>query len=492
MAHLDEKIYNIGPRKEKYAFAGFPSVKLYKSSEGTGWNNHLLFGDYLKIQDTAIVNNRVLVRSRNSTGWIGIDEIYKDRLLEVNFVDIGQGDGCHVVTPDDKHIIVDAGLSDNMNRYLSWRFNLLHKNAPLSMPLTAIISHSDADHYKGFGNVFENEKLFIDKIYHNGLVERPGDLPLGDREDGYITGLVKDTRQMLDIIEQPENRKGKRSQYCKILYKVLEHSPQVKFESLTMDDHYVEGFGEGHTVNDTKFSIKILAPITETVNGKDALKSINNLGKDKNGHSVVLKVVYDKARILLGGDINTEFGEIILNYYKQARKTDELQVDVSKACHHGSNHFHYGFLEALNPNATVISSGDDESYSHPRPDALGAFGKCGYGDRPLIFSTELARSNKEFTSEKLKSIARLYNDLEQLNAEIKAEKDKAEKEKLYTKRSTLNKKINSNLTRYGMINVRTDGRRMIIAQKYEKPATHGKWDIQKLVYSEETQRFELQ
>src|SRR5687767_14023600 len=34
-------------------------------------------------------------------------------------------------------------------------------------------------------------------------------------------------------------------------------------------------------------------------------------------------------------------------------------------------------------------------YSHPRPDAVGAFGKFGRGDRPLIFSTELARSTRD-------------------------------------------------------------------------------------------------
>ena len=73
-----------------------------------------------------------------------------------------------------------------------------------------------------------------------------------------------------------------------------------------------------------------------------------------------------------------------------------LGVDIAKSCHHGSDEFTSEFLQALNPLATVISSGDDESYCHPRPDTLGTIGKYSRGHRPMIYSTELARSGKEF------------------------------------------------------------------------------------------------
>jgi hypothetical protein len=39
------------------------------------------------------------------------------------FVDIGQGDGCLMITPDDKLFVIDAGAGDNMLRFLRWRFN---------------------------------------------------------------------------------------------------------------------------------------------------------------------------------------------------------------------------------------------------------------------------------------------------------------------------------------------------------------------------------
>ena len=497
MNQLSENLYNKGPGQTYYAFAGYPSIKIYKKNTGNAWANHLLFGDYITIKSLEIVNGRVRARSRNKNGWVKADEIQKNRVLEVNFVDIGQGDGCHIVTPDDQHIIVDSGMSDNMNRYLIWRFYLYYKTERLPFPFISVISHSDQDHYKGFQQIFDNKCLGFSHVYHNGLVERPGPEPLGKKENGYITGLVQTDEQMKALLSDENNRKGTRSTYCKTLYKAMKANPDIQFKSLARKDEYMEGFGQTHLVNEKEFSIKILGPVTEKVNGKDALKSISNLGKDKNGHSVIIKVRYDKADILLGGDVNTEFGEILHHYYEQNNMLDELRVDVAKACHHGSNHFYYHFIEDINSAATVISSGDDEGYAHPRPDAIGAFGKCGYGKKPLVFSTELARSNKEITFVKLEKIAKYFDSIKEKKEKIKellndgyaAGSD--EVKKLKKQITDLNKKINSFATKFGMINLRTDGRKMIIAQKYERETASGKWDIHMLEYSEETKRFEL-
>ncbi len=491
MTQLSNNLFNTTARGKYYTFADFPSIKLYKSSTGSSWRNHLLFGDYISITNLDISNNRVKARSRGNNGWVKIDQIQKHRLLEINFVDIGQGDGCHMVTPDDQHIIIDAGKTDNMNRYLSWRFNIYDKKKPLSFPFTILISHSDSDHYKGFKYVFENSKVHVDRIYHNGLVERPGRFPLGKIESGYITGLVKTTTQMKKIIKKKENRSGTRSMYCSTLFKSLKYSPGIQFDSLSEKERYVPGFANQNKIENKRFSLHILGPVTKKINGKEGLKTIKDLGKDKNGHSVILKIQYDKARILLGGDVNTEFGKILHEHYKD--NLEDLRVDVAKACHHGSNHFHYPFLEAINAAATVISSGDDESYSHPRPDTIGALGKSGYGQKPLVFSTELARSNKEITWDKLQGVAKLFNKLKTLREKIKDLSGNGtadELNKLNRAVTKTNKSINSILTKYGMINVRTDGRKMIIAQKLESPASYGKWDIHELIYSNKSKRFE--
>lgn len=489
MAHLADSKFNTGARQTKYTFAEYPSIKVYKNSTGSSWENHLLFGDYIKIKDTEIKNGRVHVTSRGTPGWVKIDEITPERVLEVNFVDIGQGDGCHIVTPDDQQIIIDAGKTDNMFRYLTWRFNLYQKRRKLPFGFKVIISHSDTDHYQGFGYVFDEEKIPIDNIYHNCLVERPGSKPLGTVENGHVTGLVRTTQEMLDIITNNSNRSGTRSTYSKTLFKALKHNPNVPFDGLAVDNDFLEGYDDTNKVNNKPLSFKILGPVLTKTNGKDSLKTINDLGKDKNGHSVILRLTYGKARILLGGDVNTEFGKLLQEHYESINALDELVVDVAKACHHGSNHFHYDFLKNINAAATVISSGDDESFSHPRPDTIGALGKCGYGEKPLVFSTELARSNKEMTFKNLKGVADKFDKIKVHEAALAQETDAIEISKLEDKIRKLNKDINKFITKFGMINVRTDGERMIIAQKYERKASHGKWDIHKLEYDTAEQRF---
>ncbi len=497
MANLDEKKY-LKSGSKNYCFAGYPSIKIYKKSTGSSWYEHLLFGDYIMIRDLEIQNKRIKVRCRNSNGWANVSEIFNERVLEVNFIDIGQGDGCHVVTPDDQHILIDAGEYDNMNRYLFWRFYLYNKKLPLPFPFKVVISHSDKDHYKGFEHVFANNKIRISEIYHNGIVERPGEShPFGTVENGLITSLVVDKPQMMEIITDPNKRKGKNSMYSKVLYKSLKYNPDVEFKMVSIDDNYLGDFDNHNKVNNKDFQIKTLGPIIETKNGKTGLRTIKDQGKDKNGHSVLLKLVYDKARILLGGDINEEFGEMITKHFETTNSLNQLEVDAAKSCHHGSNHFHYGFLEAINAHATIISSGDDESYCHPRPDTLGALGKCGYGMKPLIFSTELARSKKEITRKNIVKVSSLFVVIEELKKQI-AELKKAGSKKddpvfkdCETKITNSNMEINSFLTKYGMINLRTDGRKMIIAQKLERPSGSSKWDIHQLEYSEISKRVEL-
>ena len=64
--------------------------------------------------------------------WIREDQLQSYPCLEVVFVDIGQGDGCFMVTPNPakpkdanpksrKRFVIDAGQGDNMAHYLNWR-----------------------------------------------------------------------------------------------------------------------------------------------------------------------------------------------------------------------------------------------------------------------------------------------------------------------------------------------------------------------------------
>ena len=486
----------------KTGYAVYPSVKMkeLKTNSKTGekelvFRKELLFGDYIKpyIVDNAYETIQVTeekkeveyikVRCRGADGYIKESDMQAERILEVNFIDVGQGDGCHIVTPDDKHFLVDAGGGDNMYRFLKWRFNL-SGNKKCAIPFTVVITHSDTDHYQGFGKVFgaqtdESEPQFsIKKIYHNGMIEASGGevTALGTvvKHDGckYITDLC-------DTNDDYENRiqsNVKRGVYINTLTKTSAPKEALRLGSAPIYDK-----------KDMK--LEIVGPVAENIEGKDALVVIgNNKGKTKNGHSVILKLTIGHLRLLLGGDLNTESEYHLLQRFsgidvaaiktKQKDKSiteDErqaltlqmneaivkarevLEVDIAKSCHHGSADFSSEFLRAINPIATIISSGDEEPHCHPRPDTLGTIGKHSRGERSLIFSTELARSSKE------------YVELEKSNSSKKRERV---------------------VTVYGMINVRTDGEKVIIAQKLEQAASSRNWDIHKLDWNAETGQFE--
>lgn len=486
----------------KTGYAVYPSVKLKELKTDSKTKNkelvfrkELLFGDYIQpyIVDNAYETITVTeekkdveyikVRCRGTDGYIKESDMQAERILEVNFIDVGQGDGCHIVTPDDKHFLIDSGGSDNMYRFLKWRYNL-SKNKKCSISFTVVISHSDTDHYQGFGKIFgsqtdESEPQFsIRKIYHNGMIEASGSkvntlgtvVTLNDNK--YITDLC-DTN---DDYEERVQSGVKLGVYINTLAKSSAPKEALRLGSKPLYDK-----------KDMK--MEVIGPAAETIDGKDALVVIeNDKGKTKNGHSVIIRLTIGHLKLLLGGDLNTESEYYLLQRFSgidvaaikkqlkdkslseaerqaltlqmddaidQAREV--LEVDIAKSCHHGSSDFSSEFLRALNPIATIISSGDEEQYCHPRPDTLGTIGKHSRGERSLIFCTELARSSKE------------YVELEKSNSSKKKERV---------------------VTVYGMINVRTDGEKVIIAQKLERATSKRSWDIHKMEWNAETGQFE--
>ncbi len=156
-----------------------------------------------------------------------------------------------------------------------------------------------------------------------------------------------------------------------------------------------------------------------------------------------------------------------------------FQVDIAKACHHGSSEVSPSFLQATNPLVTIVSSGDSEPHSHPRPDTLGLIGKFSRSERPLIFSTELARSGNEHIKhpnqvrrelrENIDRETKIIQDPEATEVEKTEAEDRLDEHLSIIQRSVAN---------YGMINVRTDGKKAIIAQRLERQRSRSqRWDI---------------
>ena len=466
------------------AYAGYPSAFLFDTPGGKKKKKvqHLLWGDWMKVLEND--GDWVKVHSRGSDGWIEASNVQDTRLLEVNFVDIGQGDGCFIVTPDDRFILVDAGAGDNMFRFLRWRFGL--KSSPTRKIRfdTAIMSHPDLDHYGGFEPLFESKNFAFETLYHNGILERSGEDAEGlgelDETGKYLVSLYPDR----DALEGHVNDTALvgRGKLASVMRKALECVTDARM--LSADDGWVPGFEENEEV-----SLQVLAPVPERVDSRTAYRLFGSKGRQKgptkNGHSIVLKLRIGDVAMLLGGDLNIPAEKYLLDHYaggpgadgflSQAREV--LRADVAKACHHGSADLSLDYLRAVDAIATIVSSGDDEPHCHPRPDALGAFGRHGRGERPLIFSTELARS----APESIKDPRALRRAIAELLTEWEAS-DHADERKKIRAAIEASVDLDPSVAVYGMINVRTDGEKVIIAQKLEKPRhlTGEKWDIHRL------------
>jgi len=499
--------------KQGFGFAVFPEVWIYDEPEGKAIQ-HLLFGDYITPPKTSTgkaymkwgnslmaettkgekTTTWLRVRSRQEEGWIKLDDIQAERLLEVNFVDIGQGDGCHMVTPSDEHFIIDAGESDNMYRYLRWRFNLSKKGKTLPK-FHALASHPDQDHWKGFQWLLSKppadqpKQIEFEIFYHNGIIQRNSTEKLGKEtvynDEKYLAEFVDSKAKLKTILQ----KKTSKSNYEKFLIAALANFPSLKVEAV-----YRKSTGKNLLYKDHALELEILGPVTETISGKKMLKWFDEhdgVGKTKNGHSVILMAKIGKIKIMLGGDLNSKSADYLMEKYtgadlrklrtdlesadllnkvKIAKKINNaiqdarvyFEAEIAKSCHHGSHDITDEFLQSINAIATIISSGDEESHCHPRPETLGAIGKYGRGSRPLIFSTELARSSPEFI---------------ELNA-----------------KNFKNDKIKQRIVAtYGMITVRTDGERTIIAQKLEKNRSQFgkliKWHIDKIIWNDEREEF---
>lgn len=187
-------------------FIGFPEATLKKTPGGSKIKK-VLWGDWCEIAD--VKTNHCQIKCRGVTGWVRKTDLQSNRLLEVNFVDVGQGDGVFVVTPKDEFILVDAGAGDNISRFLSWRFNLL--NNTFKVPIKyLVITHPDKDHYQGFKPIVSSNRYAVETIYHKGIVERKGSKRLGstDRSETFLTDIKDTHTKVRNLVKEKSNRGG--------------------------------------------------------------------------------------------------------------------------------------------------------------------------------------------------------------------------------------------------------------------------------------------
>jgi beta-lactamase superfamily II metal-dependent hydrolase len=490
---------------EKYVAS--ETTPLYEAATGNKKLLELLWGDPLTVLEGDEGASRWKVRARGGrTGFVSTSAIGDESLLEVYFIDVGQGDGILIRTPDHRHIMIDGGFKrasqptgKNAADFVDWKFfkdyglNQIHLDA-------MIASHNDADHYGGLSDLLDvsqsdeldADDVRVDAFYHAGVGWWVNPFT-GKR---WLGPTTEDKKFLIQLMgERPQVEAALKSgaepklqgEWARFMSNVTKaktiDGTATPIHRLSQANRHIPGFNG----SDGGVAIRVLAPFERTIDGSSALHNFgSSVGKNTNGNSILLRLDYGRSRILLTGDLNTDSQRALLEDYTGSRM--EFLCDVAKACHHGSDDVSYEFLSVMRPAVTVISSGDNEGHDHPRPDIVAASAITGhleiYRDRivtPLVYSTELARSINLGKPSKVT----INGDGETTTIETE-ELHTIKIEAKVTKAGDLNpSKVTKQLDRtyivagliYGLVNIRTDGETILCATLNEKDNT---WQVKKI------------
>lgn len=399
----------VDPLFPDYAYVAMPLVRVFSDRGGTKETTKLFLGEWVKLLDDPVPDaGRVRVKYRGGEGYIGLADLTRKRHLEIFFIDVSKGDAILIQTPDDRRILIDGGESDDAHQFIRNKYRLDKEKNYIDFD-AIIATHSDSDHTGGLINILQDPKIAVKRFYHNGLF-RSADAKkdicavggkfvagLADRpglDDASLTPLMKKLMKAVDTAEK--SLPGIIST-MKILGRRVD-SPKEGFVCRRLDAS--SGFLPPYDDPKKPLLIRVLWPKAADKGGSLSYPYYGDAGKTVNGNSVVLSVSHGKDKILLTGDLNTLSMDDLLKIYKAG----DLEADVYKAAHHGSQEFSLPFLKAVRPDCGVISSGDDKNdeYGHPRAVLLGTITRYSKCEKPAVFCTELAACFTRLTLEEQK------------------------------------------------------------------------------------------
>lgn len=381
-----------------------------------------LLGARLHVDPQDIVDGQVAaVDMHGHEGFVPLASLSPTKQLKVFYTDVGQGDAT-LVEAKGAVIIIDGGPNRGFFDVLERRFSDLRAadvraGLPprLRLRINAIIvSHFDKDHYHGLTRVIQSDHYDIGTLYHNGLPRYGApagkDLDLGDLsghtgEPRTITTDLRDLQSARALLASRNllTQNGNDNNFAKFLRAAVRAADDGRLAAMQLLVRRKPD-GAPPVLKDTgpELRVEVLGPVTTSPTGPIRLPAFPDPHRVTettphpaptsshtiNGNSVVLRLLHGTNSFLFGGDLNQP-----AQRWLEARYLDltPFSADVNKACHHGSSDFELDYLRAIEPHATVFSSGDNGSHDHPLPDAMGAAAKHSAGEFPLVFSTELAR-----------------------------------------------------------------------------------------------------
>ena len=403
--------------------------------------NYVLLGTWLKVLSKHDVWIEVATAGRGPGGWVHSDDVRNTPCLKVFFVDVGQGDGAIVESPNG-NLLIDGGPSKGFHSFLRYLYGPTIVTGKKIHFDAVVMSHPDTDHFCGLTRVLNDSDFSFGTIYHNGIIRYKSSEPAGKPFD---LGRLKENAGGRKVLTETFSTLNQAEQlitggqlmatfrdFWEAAGKARDEGRLAKAQRVTSRDDMLPGF---RTDGPEKLLVKVLGPVPTPDSGKVEYITFSDphnhpsiqpsSSHTRNGHSVVLKLRFGNFSFLFGGDLNIPAEKHLLQAYSN---DNPFQVDVAKACHHGSSDFTVAFLKKVCPHVNVFSSGDNKSFDHPMADAVGATGRHSRGDYPLLFSTELARAET------------------------------------------------SSGTHYGLINARSNGTTLVMAQMKEQHKKANVWD----------------
>jgi hypothetical protein len=171
----------------------YPSEALARNKDELIAN--LIWGDRVHVLATSADGKFKQIEGRGLSGWVSASGLGGKPLLELYVIDVGQGDGLLIVTPEGHHVMIDGGdlrsrqnSGKNAADFIDWKFTRDYLRradrsnaAKRVISLDALIaSHCDQDHFGGLFDLLDRESpanraeisaasVTTEACYHAGL-----------------------------------------------------------------------------------------------------------------------------------------------------------------------------------------------------------------------------------------------------------------------------------------------------------------------------------